>query len=50
MLTLYIFLYICSFLSFVAAAAGLYPKVNLLALGLGLFTLVPLLQSLNRAF
>lgn len=50
MLTLYIFLYICSFLTFLAAAAGLYPKVNLLGLGLALFTLVPLLQALNKNF
>lgn len=50
MLTLFVFLYICSFLCFAAAAAGLIPQVNLLALGLALFTLVPLLQVLQRAF
>ena len=50
MLTLYVFLYICSFLSFVLAMLGVYPKVNLLALGLALFTLVPLLQTLTRVF
>lgn len=50
MLTLFVFLYICSVLCFVAAAANLYPKINLLALGLALFTLVPLLQVGQRAF
>lgn len=50
MLTLYVVLYVCSFLSFVLASAGRYPNVNLLALGLALFTLVPLLQVLQRAF
>lgn len=50
MLTLYVILYIFSVVCFGAAAANLYPKVNLLALGLLLFTLVPLLQVGQRAF
>lgn len=48
MLVFHVFLYVCALISFLAAAAGLYPKVNLLALGLALFTLVPLSQVLAR--
>lgn len=50
MLTLFVVLYTCAVICFAAAAANLYPKVNLLAFGLVLFTLVPLLQVGQRAF
>jgi hypothetical protein len=50
LLTLYVILYVCAVVCFAAAAANLYPKLNLLALGLVLFTLVPLLQVGQRAF
>ncbi len=50
MLTVFVILYVCALICFVAAAANLYPKVNLLALGLALFTLVPLLQVGQKAF
>lgn len=50
MLTLYFFLYLAAVVAFAAAAAGLVPKLNLLALGLLLFTLVPLFQTGQRLF
>lgn len=50
MLTFLFILLVCSVVCFVAAAGNLYPKVNLLTLGLALFALVSVLQVGQRLF